>query len=222
MDKSAWMFWLRRAAGCAVLTCGACADLTGDDVQPLAPALSQDEQSDGGSNSVQRARARLQDVAGETVGRAWFVFSRESTFVTVSARLPPERAGIHGLHVHANDVADNGEGCIADPDAEPSTHFASVDGHFNPSGETHGHHKGDLPALVVTGAGEAFLQFRTDQFKPSELQGRALIIHASSDNYGNVPVGEAEDQYTANSEAATELTGKTGNAGVRIACGVIE
>jgi Cu-Zn family superoxide dismutase len=126
------------------------------------------------------------------------------------------------MHVHANDVPDNGEGCLADPNAEPSTHFVSVDGHYNPHGVSHGDHKGDLPALFVSDAGEAFLQFLTDRFAPDELRGRALIVHAKSDNYGNIPLGDADDQYTANSDAATDLTAKTGNAGARIACGVIE
>jgi Cu-Zn family superoxide dismutase len=49
-----------------------------------------------------------------------------------------------------------------------------------------------------------------------------VIVHAGSDNYGNIPIGDAPDQYTPNSEAATEATAKTGNAGARIACGVIE
>ncbi len=35
-------------------------------------------------------------------------------------------------------------------------------------------------------------------------------------------MGGAADQYTANKPAATEKTGKTGNAGDRVACGVIK
>ena len=103
-----------------------------------------------------------------------------------------------------------------------SKHFASADGHFNPSGEGHGHHAGDLPALFFSANGEAWAKFTTDHFKPEELRGRALILHVSSDNYGNVPVGDGDDQYTPNSDAASELTMKTGNAGARLGCGVIE
>jgi Cu/Zn superoxide dismutase len=36
-----------------------------------------------------------------------------------------------------------------------------------------------------------------------------------------VPIGEALDQYTANAPDATTKTQNTGNAGDRIACGVI-
>ena len=57
---------------------------------------------------------------------------------------------------------------------------------------------------------------------PAELPGKAVILHAGADNFGNVPVGTGPDQYTANSAAATTKTGNTGNAGDRIACGVIK
>jgi Cu-Zn family superoxide dismutase len=142
--------------------------------------------------------------------------------VVISAQLADDHERIHGIHIHANDVADNGEGCIADPSQPANTHFVSVDGHYNPAGATHGHHQGDMPALFFSEGGEAWMQFLTDRFQPDELRGRAVILHAASDNYGNVPVGDADDQYTPNSDAATEATAKTGNAGARIACGVIE
>ena len=48
-----------------------------------------------------------------------------------------------------------------------------------------------------------------------------VILHANPDNFGNVPTGSADNQYTANSEAATTATANTGNAGNRVACGVI-
>jgi Cu-Zn family superoxide dismutase len=186
------------------------------DVQASAPALH------GADGAEANAWTELRDAAGKTLGRATFVLDHDSTLVTVSAELSEELAGIHGMHVHANDVPDNGVGCIADASAAASTHFASVDGHYNPHGGSHGHHQGDLPALFVSDTGEAFLQFRSDRFEPDELRGRALIVHASSDNYGNIPLGDGDDQYSANSAAASELTAKTGNAGARIACGVIE
>lgn len=217
MDKTRWTLCLQAAAGCAVLTSAACADVASGDVEATSPALSApDDDYDA------KAWTDLRNAAGETLGRATFVSKGDATYVTIAAQLSEELSGIHGMHVHANDVPDNGEGCLADPNAEPSTHFVSVDGHYNPQGGSHGHHQGDLPALFVSDAGEAFLQFLTDRFTPDELRGRALIVHAKSDNYGNIPLGDGDDQYTANSDAATDLTGKTGNAGARIACGVIE
>lgn len=214
MDKARWMLWSQAAA---VLASAACADGVGSEIQAASPALSApDDAYDA------RSWTDLRNAAGETVGRATFVAKGDATFVTISADMSEDLAGIHGMHVHANDLPDNGEGCLADPSAEPSTHFVSVDGHYNPHGASHGDHKGDLPALYVSDAGEAFLQFLTDRFHPDELRGRALIVHAGSDNYGNIPLGDADNQYTANSDAALDLTAKTGNAGARIACGVIE
>jgi Cu-Zn family superoxide dismutase len=185
-------------------------------VDSTAPALSTTDSYDNRASTV------LRDATGKHIGHASFQSDGDTTLVTISAWLAPEQAGIHGIHVHANDVADNGAGCIADPDAPANTHFVSTDGHFNPGGATHGHHQGDLPALFFDHEGQAWLQFKTDQFHPDELRGHALILHASSDNYGNIPVGDAPDQYTPNSPDATSLTAKTGNAGARIGCGVIE
>ena len=165
----------------------------------------------------------LHDASGALVGRASFSSDCDKTLVTISAQLPIEQAGtIHGIHVHANDNPDNGEDCQADPAEPASTHFVSVDGHYNPAGGSHGHHGGDLPAVFVNHDGQAWMQFLTDQFHAEELFGRAVILHAGPDNYGNVPAGDAANQYTANDPAATELTANTGNAGARIACGVVE
>ena len=62
----------------------------------------------------------------------------------------------------------------------------------------------------------------TDRFSIDELDGRAVVLHAGPDNFGAVPLGPGPDQYTPNGPAAVDATGKTGNAGKRIACGVIE
>ena len=39
-----------------------------------------------------------------------------------------------------------------------------------------------------------------------DWSGRAVIVHALPDNYDNIPLGTAPDQYTANSPAAREKT----------------
>jgi Cu/Zn superoxide dismutase len=48
-----------------------------------------------------------------------------------------------------------------------------------------------------------------------------VILHAGADNFANIPLGAGATQYTANSTDASAATAKTGNAGDRIACGVI-
>jgi len=79
----------------------------------------------------------------------------------------------------------------------------------------------------VNADGSAWTRFKTDHFKVADIVGRAVIVHALADNFGNVPVGSGATQYVPNSTGttnatATGLTANTGNAGPRYACGVIE
>jgi Cu-Zn family superoxide dismutase len=157
-------------------------------------------------------RAVLHDAAGNVVGRV--VFETVTTGVRVTAIVSSLAPGFHGFHVHANNDPANGAGCV------PPT-FASADGHFNTSGGTHGAHAGDMPSLLAKANGVARLSFTTDRFTLDAIAGRAVIVHASADNFGNIPTGSNPDQYTPNSPAATALTEATGNAGARVACGVI-
>jgi Cu-Zn family superoxide dismutase len=87
----------------------------------------------------------------------------------------------------------------------------STKGHFNPHGKPHGHHgsaqrhAGDLPSLKANKAGRANVQIDLDVITltpgPANIIGRGLIVHADPDDYKTQP---------------------TGNAGARIACGVIQ
>lgn len=164
--------------------------------------------------------APLKDALGNSVGRVMFAPTAGATFVWASLNFSSQ-TGMHGFHVHANDNPANGNGCIADPAQPPSSHFVSADGHYNPTGGMHGEHAGDMPALLFSDTGRAMLSFTTDRFTPSQIRGRAVIVHQLADNYGNVPVGTNTNQYTPNSPEATTLTANTGNAGARIACGIV-
>ena len=183
------------------------------------PEAGQTEQS------LTTVQATLRDATGASIGRVVFTAnSGNTTLIAVSARLPAGAGvnGIRGFHVHANDNPANGNGCIADPAQPANTHFVSADGHFNPGGGTHGAHAGDMPALFFTQGSTAAMSFIHDRFVPDQIRGRAVILHQAPDNYGNIPVGAAPNQYTPNSAEATTLTQNTGNAGNRIACGVIQ
>jgi superoxide dismutase, Cu-Zn family len=201
--------------GCCAAPLVACAAAEPDVVNAEA-AL---ERSENGGVSVS---AELKAAGGSRIGVATFRSDGDMMFVAIAAELPAGHPSLHGLHIHANDRHDNGDGCIADPMEPASTHFASADGHWNPGGAHHGDHVGDMPALFFTHGGHASMEFLTDRFSTDELLGRAVILHASSDNYGNIPIGSEPNQYTPNSPAATELTQNTGNGGARIACGIIE
>jgi Cu-Zn family superoxide dismutase len=123
--------------------------------------------------------------------------------------------GIHGFHVHANNDPSNGDGCVG-----PT--FVSADGHYNPSGGVHPNHAGDMPVLFFSTAQAAFAgsptfgynDFISSNFTPEEVKGKAIIIHALPDNCANIPT-----RYTPQPPDATTLG--TGDAGGRVACGVI-
>ncbi len=121
--------------------------------------------------------------------------------VVVDAPLTTLSAGFHGFHVHAV--------------GECNAPFTSAGGHFNPAGQSHPNHAADMPVLLVNADGTAEARFVTDRFTVSQIAGRAVIIHAKPDNYANIPT----DRYDPDPDATTLATG---DAGPRVACGVIE
>ena len=105
----------------------------------------------------------------------------------------------HGFHIHE-------KGDCSAPDG------SSAGGHFNPAHSEHGnvstnpHHGGDMPNIVADAQGNATVDAvissnvnlgKGDAF---DITGRAVIVHADPDDYKSQP---------------------TGNAGGRLACGVI-
>jgi Cu-Zn family superoxide dismutase len=128
----------------------------------------------------------------------------------------------HGFHIHANDKPGNGEGCLADPAQPPATWFTSADGHLSEVGQKHSQHAGDLPSLLVNDDGSALIEFTSTRLDLADLPGRAVVLHAGPDNFANIPTGSGPEQYTANSMAAMDKTAASGNAGDRIACGVLK
>ena len=155
---------------------------------------------------------------GSVVARASFEQKRRGVRVLVVAfgGLTP---GFHGLHIHSNDNPDNGSGCNTDGDSP----FSAVDGHLKSGDQVHGQHDGDLPMLLVDDQGRARLvTFAQPSLQVEGLAGRAVTIHSGPDNYSNIPLGDGDTQYTANSQAAIDATAATGNAGSRVACGILE
>ncbi|MDP9312258.1 MAG: superoxide dismutase family protein [Chloroflexota bacterium] len=148
------------------------------------------------------AQAVLRNANGTPVGIV--KFTEEAGKVLVRAVVHDLPPGFHGFHVHAIGQ------CIP-------TGFTSAGGHFNPAGQSHAHHGGDLPVLYVNGDGSGEARFKTDRFVVSDLfdaDGSTLIVHALPDNYANIPT-----RYVPAPDATTLATG---DAGGRIACGVVE
>jgi Cu-Zn family superoxide dismutase len=184
----------------------------------FAGAVAAANAADAQSRS---AKANLTTAAGVRIGSVTFKSEDGLTNVRVRLTGAPGIDAFHGFHIHANDVPGNGDGCIADPLAAASTWFVSADGHYNPAGAAHAHHAGDLPVVYVNGDGTVETRFSIDRIKLSDLDGKVVVLHAGPDNYNHIPLGDALAQYTANSADATTATARTGNAGDRIACGVI-
>jgi superoxide dismutase, Cu-Zn family len=145
-----------------------------------------------------RATAQLQPTKGsKTFGEATFeqVGSRVRVIVFVQGLKPDQE---HGMHIHEVGDCSSGDGM-------------STKGHFNPFGKPHGHpggaerHAGDLPSLKANKDGRARVDVEIDVITlaggPGNIIGRGLIVHADPDDFRTQP---------------------TGNAGARLACGVIQ
>jgi Cu-Zn family superoxide dismutase len=171
------------------------------------------------------ASATLHLADGRSIGRVDFFDARPGTIIRASVRLPsgtPSMAGFHGFHLHANDDATNGNGCVSDPAGTSKRWFVSADAHLDHGGHLHGAHEGDLPSVYVAADGRGSLEFRTDRLSVSDLANRAVVMHAGPDNFGRVPVGAGPQDYAPNTAEAAKTTQQGGNSGDRIACGLIE
>jgi len=152
----------------------------------------------GGGGEGKAARAVLRDADGHRVGLVHL--TRSGAGVRVRVEVNGLSAGFHGFHVHATGVC--------------TPPFTSAGGHFNPGGAGHPNHAADMPVLLVNDDGTGEARFVSDRLRLSDVVGRALIVHASPDNYANIPT-----RYSATGPDATTLA--TGDAGGRAACGVI-
>jgi Cu-Zn family superoxide dismutase len=77
--------------------------------------------------------------------------------------------------------------------------FSGTGSHYNPAERVHPEHAGDLPPLLEC-RGRAYLSFRTARFSVNDIIGRTVVIHSDPDDFHTQPAG---------------------NAGKKIACGVI-
>jgi superoxide dismutase, Cu-Zn family len=156
------------------------------------------------------ATATLRDAAGERIGTVFFKQRGRDGTVLVFGRARDLPAGFHGFHVHTTGLCD-------------APGFTTAGGHYNPEGSTHRDHAGDMPSLLINSDGEGYIGFATDRFTISELvadDGSAVIVHAAADNFANIP-----DRYRSPASppqgGPDPETLATGDAGSRLACGVV-
>ena len=159
------------------------------------------------------AKAVLRDATGARVGTVRFEGDARGTEVKVVVNgITVGLDAFHGLHLHANETGG--------PCSPVDPAFGNVGVHWSPSVAVHGHHEGDLPSLLVQADGTGSARSVTQRFDPTQLGGRAVILHAGPDNLANVPTRYVTGTPpVAGPDTATK---GTGDAGGRLACGVIE
>ncbi|CAI2185053.1 20180_t:CDS:2 [Funneliformis geosporum] len=134
-------------------------------------------------------------------GVVTFEQENENALTKISIEIKGLSPGEHGFHVH--EFGDNTNGCT------------SAGPHFNPLNKNHGapndeeRHVGDLGNVTADEGGNIktiITDNKIQLFGPNNIIGRTIIVHAGVDDLGKG--GHVESL-------------KTGNAGARLACGVI-
>lgn len=143
------------------------------------------------------ATAVMHDAAGRTLGTLTLVDGSQG--IIVSGRLTGLAPGEHGFHLHAVGKCD-----------PPG--FTTAGGHWNPTNREHGTmnpngpHYGDLPTITVGGDSAVTIMATSPGGSLRganallDADGAAVVIHAVADD---------------------NKTNPAGNAGARIACGVV-
>ncbi len=146
-------------------------------------------------NAITSAVCVLHPTEGNSAkGTVWFTESDGK--IEVKAELEGLTEGKHGFHIHEKGNCSAADG-------------TSAGGHFNPQGLDHGalndsiSHVGDMGNITAGADGKASLEFTDEKmsfYGENSILGRAIIVHAGEDDLKSQP---------------------TGDAGGRVACGVI-
>jgi superoxide dismutase, Cu-Zn family len=136
---------------------------------------------------------------GEDAGTATFKEAKDGKELSISLKFKNLPFGDHAVHIHQTGVCDA-------PD------FKTAGGHFNPDAKQHGtmnpmgHHNGDLPKNIsIDEKHMGEISFKVDYLTlapgaANSILGHSIMVHEKADDMKTDP---------------------TGNAGNRIACGVI-
>lgn len=140
-------------------------------------------------------------------------FTEVTGGILINVNLKGLSPGKHGFHIHeAGDLTDECQSACA---------------HFNPFHKTHGgpkdkiRHVGDLGNLTANKQGVVKKKFTDSVISlkgKTNIVGRCVVIHADPDDLGKGGLNKAG---VVIDEEVHEESLKTGNAGKRVACGVI-
>lgn len=148
-----------------------------------APAVAQQVKN--------TAQADFTDRSGTETGRAHLTAGNDGVLFEVEVSGLTPRKWV-ALHIHETGACDHADG------------HASAGGHFNPDGREHGFaaangpHAGDLPNQYVGEDGVMRAHVHTTMVRLDDaergIRGRALVVHAGSDDYRTDPAGGAGDR----------------------------
>ena len=162
----------------------------------------------------------MMDASGKRVGQALFTQMMHGVLIQIELTGLP--AGWHGLHLHEVGVC------------EPP--FTSAGAHFAPRRNGHGFdgengpHAGDLPNILIGSDGKAMVEIFNDRVSLSAgqegdrgLLGRAIgAVESAAGVPSSSLLGEKGTALILHERADDYRTDPDGNAGDRIACGVIK
>lgn len=174
----------------------------------------------GSNDGDDDLRVPLHDASGAQIATAEFDFDDGYVTVEVTTTQPGKLTpGFHGLHIHSVGKC---EANSQPPGGGEPGDFLSAGGHFQAPGHTGHPSSGDLSSLQVRSDGSALLETTTDAFTKADLlagEGTSIMVHAGVDNFGHIPA----DKYRQadGTPGPDEQTLATGDAGARVACGVI-
>ncbi|HZI05819.1 MAG TPA: superoxide dismutase family protein [Archangium sp.] len=156
-------------------------------------AAKKDEKAAAAATGA-TARAELKDQKGQSVGEV--TLSETPHGILIKGTLSNIPAGEHAIHIHEAGKCE--------------APFQTAGGHLNPNKKKHGvlvaegKHEGDLPNLYAGADGKVQFDHFAHGLKLKDVQdqdGAAVVVHASADDYKSDPAG---------------------NAGDRIACGIVQ
>ncbi|BBY39313.1 superoxide dismutase [Cu-Zn] [Mycobacterium mantenii] len=214
-------------AGCVVLL-GACSSPEHvSSVPGTTPAVWTGSPSPSGAKAPEPGPAAAPSITthlkapdGTQVATATFEFNNGYATVTIETTANGVLApGFHDVHIHKVGKCEPNS---AAPSGGAPGDFLSAGDHFQAPGHTGEPSSGALPSLQVRQDGSGTLMTTTDAFAMEDLltgQKTAIIIHAGAASSATPASGG--NTQTSGTPGANDMTMSTGDAGKRVACGVI-